>query len=440
MAADGVSGWLTPANGAEPECFPSPVQVKATCYPLLRNGRGKGSWMLGRLVPCTWRHDPTLYAPARYRAACHYDAFIPRTISDLAFELPGEVAGVVSDAENAIRTLNEPAGSALAPLARLLLRTESIASSKVEGLQVDARSLARAESHADLGARVSTTAGEVLANIDAMQLAVEDATSAASVSVEEILAIHRVLLTMSSRPEIAGQIRTTQNWIGGNDYNPCGAAFVPPPPREVEALVDDLCAFCNAELLPPMVQAAVAHAQFETIHPFIDGNGRTGRALVQVLLRRRRLAPSYVPPISIVLAADKAAYIEGLTMYRNGDVAGWIERFSAAAARAAGLAKGYLTDVGDLQRSWRERLTKENRPRSDAAAWAVIDVLPGYPMITVSVAVAATARTKPAVNQAFAQLAEAGVLIPLGDSRRNRVWEAAGLLDMLADLDAAAAT
>jgi Fic family protein len=273
-----------------------------------------------------------------------------------------------------------------------------------------------------------------------MQLAVEEATSADSVPVEEILAIHRALLTVSSRPEIAGQTHTTQNWVGGNDYNPCGAAFVPPPPDEVAALIDDLCAFCNAQHLPPIVQAAVAHAQFETIHPFIDGNGRTGRALVQVLLRRRRLAPAYVPPISIVLAADKAAYIEGLTMYRNGDIAASIERISAAAAQAAGLAKGYLTDVGDLQRTWRDRLTKHRRPRSDAAAWAVIDVLPGHPMITVSVAVAATGRTKPAVNQAFAQLAEAGVLIPLSDIRRNRVWEAAGLLDLLADPDAAAAT
>jgi Fic family protein len=395
--------------------------------------------MFGRLLPCTWQYDPTLYAPARYRRACRYDAFIPRTISDLALALPGDVAGVVSDAEDAIRTLNAPGGSALAPLARLLLRTESIASSKVEGLQVDARSLARAESRADVGRRTSTTASEVLANIDAMQLAVEDATSAASVSLDEILAIHRVLLTASSRPEIAGELRTTQNWIGGNDYNPCGAAFVPPPPREVESLIDDLCAFCNAEQLPPMVQAAVAHAQFETIHPFIDGNGRTGRALVQVLLRRRRLAPAYVPPISVVLAADKGAYIQGLTLYRDGDVAGWIERFSAAAARAAGLAKGYLADVGALQQTWRERLAKDVRPRSDAAAWAVIDVLPGHPMITVSVAVAATGRTKPAVNQAVAQLVDAGVLAQLGDDRRNRVWEATGLLDVLAALDAAAA-
>src|SRR5690606_1609012 len=99
----------------------------------------------------------------------------------------------------------------------------------------------------------------------------------------------------------------------GNDYNPCGAAFVPPPPEEVPDLLDDLCRAVDEHTLPPLVQAAVVHAQFETIHPFEDGNGRTGRALVQVVLRRRGLSPSFVPPISVVLARHREAYIEGLS-------------------------------------------------------------------------------------------------------------------------------
>jgi Fic family protein len=231
-------------------------------------------------------------------------------------------------------------------------------------------------------------------------------------------------------------VRDVQNWIGGNDYNPCGAAFVPPPPSEVARLLDDLCDLCNGEHLPPLVQAAIAHAQFETIHPFEDGNGRTGRALIHVLLRRRQLAPSYVPPISVVLGSDKDRYIDGLTRFREGDVGGWLERFAVAAARSARLAERYLGEVELLQERWRERLRAGASVRSDAAAWAVIDELPGYPVITVPVATAATGRSKSSTSVAVDQLVDAGVLVPLSASRRNRAWEADGLLDLLAALEA----
>jgi Fic family protein len=392
--------------------------------------------MFGRYVERTWQYDPALYAPARYRKACRYEPFIPSTLSDLSLDLPGSLAGVVSDAEHAIRALNASGRPALAPLARLLLRTESVASSKVEGMQVDARSLARAEASADIGAKASSTALEVLANIDAMSLAVEEASAGGEVTVDGILEVHRVLLAGSANANVGGRVRTEQNWIGGNDYNPCGADFVPPPEEEVGALLADLCGFCNEESLPPLVQAGLAHAQFETIHPFLDGNGRAGRALVQVLLRRRRLAPAYVPPISVVLAKEKERYIEGLTAYREGDLTLWLERFSVAAATAAGLADVYLGDARALQDRWRARLAATPRPpRADAVAWALIDLLPAHPVLTLPVAVAVSGRAKSAVNAGIDQLAGAGVLVPLSNNTRNRAWEAAGLLDLLTAID-----
>ena len=391
---------------------------------------------MGHTVRRTWQYDPSLYAPARYRKACSYDAFIPDPIGRLPLDLPGEVAGVVSDAEAAIHSLNAIGGHALAPLARLLLRTESIASSKVEGMQVDARALARAEANTDTGERPSATALEVLANIDAMQLAVENAAGGEAVTLESILDIHHALMVGSPTSEIGGQVRVEQNWIGGNDHNPCGADFVPPPPEDVGPLLEDLCGFSSAETLPPLAQAAVVHAQFETIHPFKDGNGRTGRALAQVLLRRRRLAPRYVPPISVVLAGDKVRYISGLTAFREGDIAGWVHDFAVAAARAAHLAERYVGKAEQLTEDWKQHLRAGSNPRSDAAAWAVIDVLVGHPIITIAVAVAATGRTKPAVGQAMEQLTDAGVLIPLKASRRNRAWEASALLDLVIEMDA----
>ncbi|MEZ4503581.1 MAG: Fic family protein [Dehalococcoidia bacterium] len=391
--------------------------------------------MRGRYLRCTWQHDPTLYAPARYRRACQYDAFLPDPVANLNIDLPGEVTGVLSEAEQAVADLNRTAGPELAPLARLLLRTESIASSKVEGMQADARTLARAEATQEGGRQIGTQAAEILANIDAMVWAVEQAAASENIRPQDLREIHRVLLAGDPGIRRPGEFRNEQNWIGGNDYNPCGADFVPPPAEEVEALLDDLCRFCNEEVLPPLLQAAIAHAQFETIHPFVDGNGRTGRALVQVLLRRRGLAPAFVPPISVVLARQRDRYIGGLTLFREDRVAEWTSLFAAATAEAANLAGRYRLRVAELQERWRAELREVSNPRSDAAAWTIIDILPAHPVITVPVAVAATERTRPAVANGIAELEAAGVLVPLTASRRNRAWEASGLLDLIVGLE-----
>jgi Fic/DOC family protein len=132
----------------------------------------------GTSLPQTWTYDPALDAPPKYRRACRYDAFVPDALHVLSVRLESSVAGLVSDAESKILELNSKARPALAPMARLLLRTESIASSKVEGMQVGARELARAEARVETGGRVNNTAAEILANIDAMELAIEEAASA----------------------------------------------------------------------------------------------------------------------------------------------------------------------------------------------------------------------------------------------------------------------
>ena len=389
----------------------------------------------GTLLERTWEWDGEVAIPnPRYRRPCRYDSFVPEPLTGLP-PIEPDVAGAISRAESAIQQLNHAAQPGLQPLARLLLRTESIASSKVEGMQMDARTLARAEARSDLGYSVGTEAVEILANIDAMQLAVGEAAEVEEVTLGHVIATHHALLARAGNADrVAGKVRVRQNWIGGNDFNPCGASFVPPPPERVLPLLDDLVRFVNDEALPPLAQAAIAHAQFETIHPFEDGNGRTGRALVQVILRRRNLAPEYVPPVSIVLAADKQTYIEGLIAFREGRDGTWLEMFANAAARAADLAAAYLVEVQNLQDRWRDQLAPLNL-RRDAAAWKVIDVLPAHPIISVPVAVTATGRAKAAVQQAFDALAKMEVLIPLSSGKRNRQWEALGLLELSADFE-----
>ena len=392
--------------------------------------------MPGHYLSLIWPSNSILDAPAKYRRACSYEAFIPDPLAELPLHLEATLAGLVSEAEHAIRTLNADAKPALLPLARLLLRSESIASSKIEGMQLGVRELARAEARLESGRPASIIAREILDNIAAMELAVADAAQVDRFGVPQIVAIHERLMATAPNASIAGRIRTRQNWIGGNDYTPCGADFVPPPPEEVPRLLADLCDAVNDDRLPPLIQAALVHAQFETIHPFDDGNGRTGRALIHVVLRRRGLSPAYVPPISVVLATSRDRYIAGLTNFCGDRVGDWLEHFAAAAARAARLASAYLEAVASLAASWRTNLERAGAPRAGAAAWAVIDILPAHPMITAPVAAAATGRSKAPIYQAIKELEAAGVLLPLSTSRRNQAWEASGLLGLLAGLEA----
>lgn len=392
--------------------------------------------MPGHTLKQTWQHDPIINAPPKYRRACRYDAFVPDTLASLNVRLDASLSGLVSEAERAIRDLNEPREAALDPLARLLLRTESIASSRVEGMQVGARELARAEAKAESGIQTGPTALEILANIDAMILAVDEAATVDRCGEREVLAIHRRLLERTPQQRTAGQFRTRQNWIGGNNHNPCGADFVPPPPEHLARLLEDLHTTINDDTLSPLVQAALVHAQFETIHPFDDGNGRTGRALIHVVFRRRGLAPQFLPPVSVLFARSKDRYIAGLTRFRGDDVEAWIDHFASCTIDAARLASSYVAAVHALRHQWREQLAQSGRsPRGDAAAWAIIDVLPAHPMISAPVAVAVTRRNKARVYEAIDQLTAANVLIPVTSGKRNRWWEASGLLALIEGLE-----
>jgi Fic family protein len=210
----------------------------------------------------------------------------------------------------------------------------------------------------------------------------------------------------------------------------------------VRDLLEDLCEFCNAEELPAIAQAALGHAQFETIHPFIDGNGRTGRALIHVILRRRGLAPVVVPPVSLMLATWSQDYVNGLTATRyRGDASSqeavdgldyWIGLFAAATTRAVADAETYEQRVTEVQAVWREAL---GRVRANSAVDVLVNALPGAPVITVQSAAALIGRSDQAVNEAIPRLVDAGVLTQTTIGRRNRAFEAVDLIDAFTDLE-----
>jgi Fic family protein len=318
-----------------------------------------------------------------------------------------------------------------------------VASSKIEGLEVGGRRLLKAQLAQDLqDGRSDITATEVLNNIEAMNWAVETLSSRSRITVEGLLEVHERLLRGTRLEDQGGRIREVQNWIGGSHYNPCSAAFVPPPPDRVRGLLEDLCEFCNSDMLPAAAQAAIAHAQFETIHPFVDGNGRTGRALIHVILRRRGVAPRFVPPISLVLATYADAYVDGLNRTRYDAapdsheaadaINSWIAFFAGACRRAVSDAEAFERRVAELQEDWRARL---GRVRKDSAIALLLDALPGAPMITVQSGAALVGRSVQAVNEAIPRLVAAGVLSQTTIGKRNRAFEAAELIDSFTALE-----
>jgi len=355
------------------------------------------------------------------------------------------VAAEVAKAEGALTRLNLQATSLVdtEALARILLRAEPVASSRIEGLRIGARRLLRAEAARGLDeSPTDVTAVEILGNIDAMVYAIERIQSGDAVTVDLLLDIHRRLLVGTKFEMYGGTFREQQNWIGGNDYHPCTADFVPPPPEEVADLVRDLTSFANDESLPAVAQAAIAHAQFETIHPFVDGNGRTGRALIHLILRRRGLSPRVLPPVSLILATWAKDYVGGLaaTRYRGAATSKaasrgtnlWVSRFVGACQRAVDDALSFEHSARSIQAEWRERL---GRVRARSAADSLLGVLIGAPVVTVNSAAEMIGRSFIETNEAIVRLTAAGILEQVTVGRRNRAFEAPKIIDAFTALE-----
>jgi Fic family protein len=381
----------------------------------------------GHLVERRWDARPEALGGRGARRGFTYQAYVPTAIGDDGFLLGSHIAAAAANAELACRELNEdtPALASLEALARQLLRAESVASSRIEGIVLSHRRLAKAAFSADPR---DLTAQSVLANITALERAVALATELDELKREHLLEVHRLLFEGTRDEHLGGVLREEQNWIGGTASSPRNAEFIPPPHEFVSELLADLCAYCNREDIPAVIQAAIAHAQFETIHPFHDGNGRVGRGLIQIILRRRGIAPRYLPPVSLALAGEADRYIAGLTSWRNGDEEDWYTVFIDAVYRAATGARAFAGRVAELQRRW---IDQAGSPRRDSGPLRLIELLPAQPIINVKTATQLLGGSEERARLAVLRLEHAGVLRQMAVGRRNRAWECVGLFDLL---------
>lgn len=367
-----------------------------------------------------WENDFT-GGPRRDRRSGHYQAYLPDRLSGAPLSTDAAVDRAVARAEAAVRALDRE-GRDLAGISRFLLRSEAIASSRIEGIAPSPRQVALAElGQTEVVRGVSEPARLVANNMTVVREATTRLHEADTVVLADLVALQRALLL--DEPHLHG-VRTRQNWIGGSDHHPLDAQFVPPPPELVPELLDDLLGYLAGATHSPLVQAALVHAQFETIHPFSDGNGRVGRALIHTVLARRGLTSDAVLPVSLVLSTLREAYVEGLTAYRYTAPAGsdeamaarsaWVGMFAGVAVEAAAQARQIAAELREVRADWVARLAERRSGRralrSDSATAAILEELPATPVLTIQTVERIHAVSRQAAGRALEELRAAEIL------------------------------
>jgi Fic family protein len=364
------------------------------------------------------RDDAPASRKARLRAQQSYDAAIPPAIATVEVNLPAHVLAAAEDASTEIARFDSEAGAEIAPFTAILLRSESAASSKIENLTASARAIAEAE----LG-HGSRNAALIVANERAMSAAI---ALADQLDAPAILKMHDALLR-DTAPSIAGRWRDEPVWIGGGDYSPHDAQFIPPHHTRVEAAIDDLISFVARTDIPTLAHAAIAHAQFETIHPFADGNGRVGRALVHAQLRHAKLARHVTIPVSAGLLTDINAYFSALGAYRDGDPVPIVERFADASFAALANGRQLVRDLRRVREDWARRV----KARRDAVTWKIAEIVVRQPVVNAPSLSRELGIPQTNVYRSLQPLIDAGVLVEFTNKKRDRLWRAPEILEAL---------
>jgi Fic family protein len=348
---------------------------------------------------------------------------MPRTL-----DLPERVVRATERAAAALQRVDDRLDHRFEPLARLLLRAEGVASSYIEGVRAPAELVAVAE--IDSGA-VDATSAWVADNLAVVDAALEHARSDVALTAEDLHRWHARLMAHGALPdELVGRYRRVQNWIGGT--TPREAAYVPPPAEHVARLMRGLLRATNTSRLDPVTLAAVVHAQFEAIHPYGDGNGRLGRVLIGWVLARHADV-AVPPPVSVAIARDTGGYLSGLTLWRQGDVAGWVGWVADAISRSADRVVDLVASAQDLRRQWDVLLADV---RSDAAARRLLDLLPRHLVVTTPMVAALLGVSIPTARAAVETLARRGILQalelpPVRPGRPAQWWMAGELISVV---------
>ncbi len=358
-------------------------------------------------------------------------------LTEIVVEIPAQIAehavalspAVNAELEHAVTSITriESRSDHLAGLGELLVRSEAVASSKIEHVYSSLDDLARASIGADAaaGARSTVAASRALTALAA-------SCAGRPLTHDALLTAHHVLLDGDLlEGQYAGQYRPVQNWVGGSDFSPRGALHVPPPPDLVRPLLEDLIAFVARTDVPAVAQAAIVHGQFEAIHPFTDGNGRIGRALIGAAYRHRGLTSATTVPVAAAMLADTDAYFAHLASYRAGELeplVRYVAHCTSAAAEASLVAADRLAELPPL---WHEQVTA----RRGSSTRTLIDALLTAPVLDIARAESVTGASRPRAYDALDHLTHVGILSEITGASRSRVWVASAVMDELSELE-----
>jgi Fic family protein len=355
---------------------------------------------------------------------------LPPAIADSDTRLPSHLLADMEAALREITALDAEHAAGLGALGTLLLRTECVASSRIEEIDAGVDDYARALH----GMKANPSATSMVAATTATDVLLAKVTATRRIDVDDLTAAHRELMRNDPTDgDYAGRVRDMQNWIGGSKYSPRDALYVPPPPETVGGYLQDLIGYTNRDDIPALTQAAIAHAQFESIHPFTDGNGRIGRALINAVLRRRSVTSNVVVPLASALVAHRDRYFDDLAAYRNGDPEPLLHSFTAGSRIAASESRRTAGHLAAIPEQWRE-LT--GPVRSHSAAAKIMASLVAVPVITAEDVADRLGLSTSRAYAAIERLHESGVIRPLTSRKRNQVWGAALVLDELDALGA----
>lgn len=370
-----------------------------------------------------WMRDPDELAllpkSARRRMLPTYEASIPHLIANRDVILSPQLAARVSDLLVSIARFDGEQMQRGYDLPALLLRSESSASSQIEHLTSSVRNVALAE----LADESPQNARLVAGNVAAMRKALE---SQDEITVDSIRDVHRILINWSGE-SFGGELRREQVWVGGTPYSPHGAHYVPPTWQRVPEYLDDIVAFISREDVDPIVQAAVAHAQFETVHPFIDGNGRTGRVLLHKILRRSGVLLHVTLPLSAGLLHNVDAYMKSLEAYQEGNPIAVVEQLVDALELSLMVGRLVARNLDGVFAGWRGLMTE----RANSSIHRLPLVLAEQPVVTVPYVAEKMGITTRAAQNLVSRACEYEILRPLGNRRRGVFYQADELIDVL---------
>lgn len=357
-----------------------------------------------------------------------YSAFVPALLPPV-LDLTPRLIRVLSDADRLIGRLAGEGGRLPNPhvLMRPFVRREAVLSSKIEGTEATLGELLAAEA----GAVVERSPDD-LREVGNYVVALEHGISRLKklpVCVRIVRELHEKLMTgVRGHHATPGRFRSTQNWIGKPGSTLATASFIPPPPGEVEPCLAAWEKFLHESDLPPLVTIALAHYQFEAIHPFLDGNGRVGRLLITLFLIERKILPTPLLYLSAFFEASRRDYYDNLRgVSELGDWLEWLEYFLLGVARMSEDALSRATRINGIVAQWQRKLAGEatNTPMR------VIELLAANPFVTTTGAARQLEVAFTTAQRAIERLERRGIVQQTTDARRNRVYCARALLDIL---------